>query len=136
MTRSALVIDDEPDVTTFLAALLGDHGWEVRTANDAGSGLELAREAPPDVVLLDVMMPDRGGMSTLVALRKEAALASTRVILVTGIQHTLNQDFEAYLHRFKHYHPDGYLEKPVDPDTLLALLNRLVAAGADATRPN
>ena len=45
------------------------------------------------------------------------------VVLVTGIQETLKQDFGAFLDRFKNYNPDGYVEKPIDPDKLLALLD-------------
>lgn len=123
--RTALIIDDEPDVTTYHGTLLEDHGWQVMTANSGDDGLELARSNPPDIVLLDVMMPERGGMSTFVALRKDPATKSIPVVLVTGIQETLTQDFQAYLQRFKAYHPDGYIEKPVDPDRLLTLLDEL-----------
>ncbi len=126
--RRALIIDDEPDVTTYLAMVLGDAGWEVDTANAADDGLALAHERTPDVVLLDVMMPERGGMSTLVAFRKDPRLKLVPVVLVTGIQQSLTEDFEAYLKRFKHYHPDAYVEKPIDPTKLLELLDRLTAA--------
>ena len=68
-----LVIDDEPDQTTYLSTLLQDKGWETRTANSADEGLALAQEEVPDVILLDVMMPERGGLSTLIALRKAEA---------------------------------------------------------------
>lgn len=125
--RRALIIDDEPDVATYLATVLSDNGWEVQTASGAEEGLTLARQAPPDLVLLDVMMPERGGMSTLVALRKEPGLKEVRVILVTGIQESLNRDFEDYLHRFKHYHPDAYLEKPVAPEKLLEVVAEVMA---------
>lgn len=123
--RTALIIDDEPDVTTYHGALLEDNGWKVMTANSGDEGLALAQATPPDIVLLDVMMPERGGMSTFVAFRKDPRTKDIPVILVTGIQDTLTQDFEAYLQRFKAYHPDGYIEKPVDPDRLLALLDDL-----------
>ena len=66
-----LVIDDEPDQTTYLSTLLQDQGWAARTANSADEGLALAQEEVPDVILLDVMMPERGGLSTLIALRKD-----------------------------------------------------------------
>jgi len=124
-TKSALVIDDEPDVTTYHGTLLQDHGWTVRTANSGDAGLELARQEPPDVVLLDVMMPDRGGLSTLIAFRKDPQLKEVPVVLVSGIQETLTADFQAFLDRFKNYNPDGFIEKPADVDKLLALLDEL-----------
>lgn len=123
--KIALVIDDEPDITTYHATLLSDHGWDVRTANNGNDGLSLAKEERPDVVLLDVMMPERGGLSTLIGFRKDPTLESVPVVLVTGIQETLTADFENFLERFKHYNPDGYVEKPIDPDALLKLLDDL-----------
>lgn len=123
--KSALIIDDEPDVTTYHGALLSDNGWEVRTANSGDDGLALAREQAPDVVLLDVMMPERGGLSTFLAFRKDDGLKSVPIVLVTGIQDTLTADFKSFLDRFKTHNPDGYLEKPVDPEKLLALLDEL-----------
>jgi CheY-like chemotaxis protein len=123
--KKALIIDDEPDVTTYHATLLSDHGWSVQTANSAEAGIQAAKDNPPDVVLLDVMMPERGGLSTLIALRKAKNLADTKVVLVTGIQETLTADFKSFLDRFKHHHPDGYVEKPINPDSLLKLLDEL-----------
>lgn len=126
--RLAIIIDDEPDVATYLAIVLRDHGWEALTANSAAEGLRLAEEHVPDVVLLDVMMPERGGMSTLVALRKHPLLKNVPVVLVTGIQSHLTEDFGAYLKRFRHYHPDGYLEKPVEPEVLVETLDKVTLA--------
>jgi two-component system alkaline phosphatase synthesis response regulator PhoP len=124
--RSAVVIDDEPDVTTYLSTLLADNGWAVRVANSANEGLELLKQARPDVVLLDVMMPERGGLNTLLAIRKEPALEGLPVVLVTGIQEQLTSDYRAFLDRFKHHQPDGYIEKPVDTQKLLGMLDSLV----------
>lgn len=128
--RSALIIDDEPDTTTYLSALLSDHGWRVRSANRASDGLAMLAEERPDVLLLDLMMPDRGGLSVLVAVRKDPALAGLRVVLVSGIQQTLTADYHAFLARFKHFHPDAYLDKPVDGPQLLATLDALIASTA------
>ncbi|MCG6924825.1 MAG: response regulator [Acidobacteria bacterium] len=125
-----LVIDDEPDQTTYLSTLLQDQGWEARTANSADEGLALAREEVPDVVLLDVMMPERGGLSTLIALRKDEKTKSVPVVLVTGIQAELTHDFSAFLDRFKKHHPDAYLEKPVDPEKLLKTLDEVCSPAA------
>jgi twitching motility two-component system response regulator PilH len=126
----ALVIDDEPDQTTYLSTVLKDHGWEARTANSADEGLALAQEEAPDVVLLDVMMPERGGLSTLVALRKDPRTRSVPVVLVTGIQDTLTHDFGNFLDRFKRHHPDAYVEKPIDPERLMKTLEEVCSAKA------
>ena len=126
--RSALIIDDEPDVTTYHGAVLRDNGWNVHTANTGIDGIAIAREKSPDVILLDVMMPEKGGLSTLIALRKDDRTKSIPVVLVTGIQEALTADFEAFLDRFKTYNPDGYMEKPIKVDKLLAVLDDLTGA--------
>lgn len=125
--RTAVIIDDEPDVTTYLGTLLTDRGWEVRTANTADEGLALVRDRRPDAVLLDLMMPERGGLSVLVELRKDPELGSVPIVIVSGIQSALNADFRAWLARFKYRQPDAFLDKPVDPDELIAVLERLTA---------
>lgn len=136
--HSVLIIDDEPDVRRYLAALLSDRGWKVSTACGAEDGLRMAREDPPDVVLLDLMMPERGGLSTLVELRKEDRLRSARIVIVTGIDQEVtniyakDEHYDASLRRFKRFKADAYLEKPVDPAELLATLKELLEpAGAE-----
>lgn len=134
--KSAVIIDDEPDITTYFETLLTDNGWSVRTANDPNEGIALAQNEPPDVVMLDVMMPERGGLSTLIALRKDDRTASVPVILVTGIQETLTSDFGDFLDRFKNYHPDAYLQKPIKEAELLQTLEEIVSrSGQDAASP-
>jgi CheY-like chemotaxis protein len=128
--RSAVIIDDEPDVTSYLSTLLSDHGWETHAANDVQQGLALVREARPDVVLLDLMMPERGGLSMLVAIRKDPMLHDTPVVIVSGIQEKLNADYHAYLERFRHYRADAFVDKPVDAAELLRTIDGLVHATA------
>lgn len=126
--RSAVVIDDEPDITAYLSTLLSDHGWTVRTANGVDQGLKLLALERPDAVLLDLMMPDRGGLTALVAIRKDPSLAGLPVVIVSGIQEKLTSDYHAFLARAKHHRPDAYLDKPVNPKELLQTLEKLVAA--------
>jgi len=125
--KTALIIDDEPDITTYHGTLLSDNGWEVYTANSGKEGISIAQEKVPNIILLDVMMPEKGGLSTLVALRKDGRTKAIPVVLVTGIQENLNADFSAFLDRFKTYNPEGYMEKPIDPETLLKTLDELIA---------
>ena len=131
--RRALVIDDEPDITTYLAAILTDHGWTVRTANSGDDGLARAQEEPPDVILLDMMMPDRGGLSCLVAIRKDPKLQRIPVIVVSGIQEKLTSDYHQFLERAKRFRPEAYLDKPVNVEELMRTVEKVVAADARAT---
>jgi len=128
--RKAVIIDDEPDTTTYLSALLPDHGWQVRTANRADEGLALLTAERPDVLLLDLVMPERGGLSILVAVRKDPALAGLPIVVVSGVQQSLTADYHAFLGRFKHFHPDAYIDKPIDPKQLLETVDSVTSAGA------
>jgi CheY-like chemotaxis protein len=128
--RSAVIIDDEPDITSYLSTLLSDNGWEARAANSVNEGLTLVRAVKPGVVLLDLMMPEKGGLNVLVAIRKDPALRDTPVVIVSGIQEKLNADYHAYLDRFKHYRANAFVDKPVDAPALLKTLDELVHAPA------
>ncbi len=125
--RTAVVIDDEPDITTYLEALLGDNGWEVKSANGANEGLALFEQVRPDVVILDVMMPERGGLSTLIAIRKHAEAGGTPVVLLSGIQEQLTADYRAFLDRVNRHRADAFLDKPIEPEKLLSTLDDVLA---------
>ena len=122
----ALIIDDEPDVAAYQGRILSDHGWRVRIALDGEQGLALALAETPDVILLDLMMPGgRGGLNTFMELRKDPNLKSIPVVFVTAFPEPDPDDGQSFLGRQKRQRPDAYLEKPVDPETLLATLDDL-----------
>jgi two-component system OmpR family response regulator len=66
-----LVVDDEPSLAELLASVLRYEGWEVRTAADGHTALRVARDFHPDAVILDVMLPDLGGLEVLRKLRQD-----------------------------------------------------------------
>ena len=90
--------------------------------------IALAKEEAPDAVLLDIMMPERGGLSTLVALRKNPGTAEVPIVIVSGIQETLTSDFREFLGKFKYRKPDAFLDKPLEPEQLLQTLDELTGA--------
>lgn len=135
MERLALIIDDEPDVATYLAAVLEDHGWRSRVEHRADPGLAAARDERPDLILLDVMMPERGGLSTLVAIRKDELLADVPVVLVSGIQRQLTWRGGDMLDLARRFRPDAELEKPVSPDELIRVVDEVVGKREVDRRP-
>jgi len=126
---NALIIDDEPDVAAYQGRVLSDHGWRVRIASSGDQGLELALDETPDVILLDLMMPGgRGGLNTFMELRRNSTLTSIPVVFVTAYPEPDPDDLDNFLGRQKRLRPDAYLEKPVDPETLLATLEKVTDA--------
>ena len=79
-----LVMEDDPSVRSLLHTLLESEGYDVVTASDGLSGLVQASASPPALVLLDIMMPDLGGLRVLQELRADPALADVPVVVVTG----------------------------------------------------
>jgi CheY-like chemotaxis protein len=128
-SKIALIIDDEPDVAMYLASVLSEHGWQVQTARSGDEGLELAREQPPDVILLDLLMPGgRGGLDTFLALRKDRILKAVPVVFVTAFHEGRTGESIARLSKRREFQPNAWLEKPVEPDELISTLDDVTGA--------
>ena len=83
-TPHVLVVEDDPSVRGLLQTLLSAEGYDVATASDGLAGLVKASSRRPSLILLDLMMPDLGGIRVLEELRGDPALADVPVIVVTG----------------------------------------------------
>lgn len=79
-----LVMEDDPSVRGLLQTLLAAEGYDVATASDGLAGLVSASARPPALVLLDLVMPDLGGLRVLEELQNDPQLSSVPVIVVTG----------------------------------------------------
>lgn len=122
MARTVLVIDDEPDVQTYLATLLEKEGFTVVTAGDGEEGFAQVVESKPDLIFLDIMMPKKIGIMLYRRIRKEPAIGSVPVVILTGLSQYKTffaQDFEQIPH------PEAFVEKPPKPEELIALARRL-----------
>jgi DNA-binding response OmpR family regulator len=108
------VVDDNVDAAEALAELLREYGHNVRTAHGAGSGINEALRMRPEIVLLDISMPDADGYE--VARRLRAELAGTTLVALTG--------YGEHRHRQKSREAgfDHHLTKPVDMRELEKLL--------------
>ena len=79
-----LVVEDDPSVRGLLHTLLTAEGYDVSTASDGLAGLVKAAQTLPDLILLDLMMPDLGGVRVLEELHDDPELDATPVVVVTG----------------------------------------------------
>lgn len=126
--RRILVVDDDPDIREYFAAVLHDHGYEVAEAGDASAALSELERFLPDVVIVDVLLPGRSGLDLLVTLRRSPRWSATPLVVVTGVDRLLQDDCQSYLGAHAGVEgPDAVLGKPIDPATLLAVLRAIDA---------
>lgn len=114
MTERILVVDDDPDILKFIRVNLELEGFGVEVATSGADAIEAVSAQPPDLVLLDVMMPGMDGFGVLRRLRAHPAAANTSIILLTA--RTLPEDRIRGLE----LGADDYITKPFDVDELIA----------------
>lgn len=123
MAKKILVVDDESDVVTYLTSVLKDAGYETLEASNGEEALEQVGRSRPDLITLDITMPEMTGVKMYRTLKEDARLKTIPVIVVTGVTH----DFKQFIStRSQVPAPEGYLEKPVKPEELLAEVRRLI----------
>jgi twitching motility two-component system response regulator PilH len=113
VSRLLLIIDDDPVEREILERVLLLAGYRVATAPDGQAGLEAARSAQPDLVLLDVMMPHLNGYQTCRALRSEPATAGCPILMLTAKDETTDRFWASEVGA------DAFLTKPADVPLLL-----------------
>lgn len=128
MAKKILVIDDEPDMVTFLSTLLKDRGYEILTASDGDEGLHKAKNEKPDLISLDLLMPNKTGIKMFHELRRDPEISAIPVVIVTGFatDDTPNMDFKKWIHERSVKPPEAYIEKPVETDVLLKEIKRIL----------
>jgi CheY-like chemotaxis protein len=132
MTKTILVVDDEPDVVTYLSTVLKDAGYDTMEAANGEEAMEQIRKRRPDLISLDITMPEMTGVKTYRQLKEDPALKGIPVVIVTGVTHDFKQFISS---RAQVPAPEGYLDKPVKAEELLAEVKRLVGAAEPAVRP-
>ena len=85
MAQKILIIDDEVEVLTYFKELFEQEGYQTVTAKDGVEGLEMAQVHKPDLITLDMDMPNRGGTLFYVKLRQEPVLSEIPVVVISGV---------------------------------------------------
>jgi DNA-binding response OmpR family regulator len=125
-----LIADDEPNVRTFVSTLLKTDGHTVIEAQDGTEALSLAQSRSPDLLILDVRMPEKSGFEVLRRLQAAEGHEDKRVLFLTGAT-----DEEDHLKGWT-YGADGYLTKPIDGDELLIAVADVLALTPDQRQEN
>ncbi len=120
MSQKILLVDDEEDILEFLSYNLIKDGFEILTANNGAKGLALAKKHKPDLVILDVMMPEMDGVDVCQRIRELPELDETLVLFLSARAEDYSQlaGFSAGA--------DDYITKPIKPKLLISRVNAIL----------
>jgi DNA-binding response OmpR family regulator len=118
--RKLLLIDDEPAIQTLVRLVMEGDGWQVLVAGEGAPGLALAREQHPDVILLDVALPDMSGLEVCRQLKADPGTASIPIAMLTAMAQESDRRAAISLGA------DDYLTKPWRPAVLIARVTSLL----------
>ena len=127
--KKILIVDDELDVRIYVRTLFETSGYTPIVTRNGKEGLEKAKELSPDLIILDVMMPEVGGVTMYRELKTDLALKDIPVIMLTGIG---EKSFSHYLKMLNLKvkdpipQPDAHMEKPLDHEKLLELAKKII----------
>lgn len=107
-----LIVDDEPDIVEFISYNLKNKGYLIATANDGVQAVRKAKEFRPDLILMDVMMPNKDGMEAVKELRMLPEFEDTAIIFLTALND------EKYEIEGLKIGADDFISKPIKPEVL------------------
>lgn len=123
--RKILIVEDEPDVMKYLNSLLTDNGFTVMTATDGKEGMEIAGRESPDLISLDITMPNESGVRMLRNLHDEPSTSSIPVVIVTGV----DPQFKDFIEKRKQVNPPtAYFEKPINQADYIAKIKEILGS--------
>ena len=122
MSRSVLVVDDEPNIVLSLEFIMKQAGFEVRVARDGDEALGAIEASPPDLVLLDVMMPNRDGYDVCQTIRANPAWKGIYIIMLTAKGRDIEREKGMALGA------DDYITKPFSTREVIARVEQFLEA--------
>jgi DNA-binding response OmpR family regulator len=118
-----LIVDDEPQATTLLEMLLSSRGYKTVAVNESSEAIQVARETDPDLVILDLMMPEPDGFKVCRMLRADSRFMLTPILIITALD-----DTDSRIVAFG-AGADDYLIKPYNVDELVTIIKALLHEG-------
>ena len=120
-TRHILCIEDEPEMIDLIRLILGRRGFEVIGAAGGKEGLEKVRQDPPDLILLDLMMPDIDGWEVYQQIKADEKTKKIPVIVVTAKAQSIDKVLGLHIAKV-----DDYIAKPFSPQELLNSVDKVL----------
>lgn len=118
--KTILVVDDEPDIRLILKARLEAAGYRVETAGNGLEALNCIRSQPPDLVILDLMLPGMDGYAVCAMLKRDRRFSHIPIIILSARSQAQDRKTGVALGA------DAYLTKPFQPQELLATIEQLI----------
>lgn len=125
MKSKILVVEDNADEASLIKMILEPEGYEVALASNGEEGLEKVESSRPDLIILDVMMPELDGFAMCSKLKESPEHSRIPVVLLTGVAKRIS-DSKYPLDGVLRADAEQYLEKPVKPEELLDTVARLL----------
>lgn len=129
MGKKVLIVDDDPDIRLFSQAVLEENGYTPVLAKNGEEGEALIKKEPPDLILLDVLMPRESGIRLYRNVKTNKKLKDIPIIILSGIAEKSFLRSQKVLTEFGGDpvpDPEAYLEKPVDGSTLADTINKIL----------
>jgi CheY-like chemotaxis protein len=122
--KTILVVDDDPDARDFFTTVLEDHGYATVLARNGNVALQQLEKGLPDLVTLDITMPEKSGVGVYRKLKETDEYKGVPVVIITGV----SDDFKQFISSRRQVPPpEGYLSKPVEPQDLVAKVEELLS---------
>ena len=133
--KLALVVDDEHETIEYISAILDDNQMKTTSASNGKEALRKVKETKPDIILLDLLMPEQSGMRFFNELKKNTEYNNIPVIIVSGASKVTGVDMKAYIYDTEFSElktkitgidakPEAYVEKPIDPEKLIETIKK------------
>ena len=120
-TKMILCIEDEPEMIDLIRLILSRHGFNIRGANGGKEGLEIIRKEHPDLVLLDLMMPEMDGWEVYQLIKADETTRNIPVIVVTAKSQSIDKVLGLHIAKV-----DDYISKPFSPQELLTSVENVL----------
>lgn len=122
--KRILCVEDEPDMIELIRLILARHGFEVIGANGGIEGARMIPEIMPDLILLDIMMPDLDGWEVYQQIKADEKTKDIPVIIVTAKAQNIDKVLGLHIAKV-----DDYISKPFTPDELFESVNTVLTKG-------
>jgi two-component system, OmpR family, response regulator VicR len=125
--KMILCIEDEPEMIDLIRLILSRRGFDIRGANGGKEGLEVIRKEHPDLILLDLMMPEMDGWEVYQQMKADEATKNIPVIVVTAKAQSIDKVLGLHIAKV-----DDYISKPFSPQELLASVDNVLGRKQNA----